>query len=50
MLDAVNEEDRTGVEAVFRGMNAPLAAPGHLSWLERPNHEFGRYLAGRVGA
>ena len=50
MLDAVNEEDRTGVEAVFRGMNAPLARPGHLSWLERPNHEFGRYLAGRVAA
>lgn len=48
MLDAVNEEDRTGVEAVFRGMNAPLARPGHLSWLERPNHEFGRYLARRV--
>ncbi|MCB1899131.1 MAG: Rieske 2Fe-2S domain-containing protein, partial [Rhodocyclaceae bacterium] len=50
MLDAVNEEDRTGVEAVFRGMHAPLAAPGHLSWLERPNHEFGRYLARRVAA
>ncbi len=48
LLDAVNEEDRSGVENVFRGLNAPLARPGHLSWLERPNHEFGRYLARRV--
>jgi hypothetical protein len=45
LLDEVNEEDRTGVERVFRGLNAPLARPGHLSYLERPNYEFGQYLA-----
>jgi phenylpropionate dioxygenase-like ring-hydroxylating dioxygenase large terminal subunit len=45
LLDEVNEEDRIGVERVFRGLNAPLARPGHLSYLERPNYEFGQYLA-----
>jgi hypothetical protein len=48
-LDAVNEEDQRGVEAVFRGMQADLAKGGHLSHLERPNYEFGRYLARRLG-
>ncbi|MGF6962827.1 SRPBCC family protein [Paraburkholderia youngii] len=50
LLDEVNAEDRRGVEAVFRGVHAPLAKPGHLSPLERPNYDFARYLAGRVGA
>lgn len=50
LLDAVNAEDRRGVEAVFRGVQAPLAAPGHLSHLERPNYDFARYLAARVAA
>jgi phenylpropionate dioxygenase-like ring-hydroxylating dioxygenase large terminal subunit len=45
LLDAVNEEDRRGVQAVFRGVQAPLAKPGHLSHLERPNYDFARYLA-----
>lgn len=45
LLDEVNAEDRRGVEAVFRGLHAPLARPGHLSYLERPNYDFARYLA-----
>jgi choline monooxygenase len=48
LLDEVNAEDRRGVEAVFRGVNAPLAKPGHLSHLERPNYDFARYLAQRL--
>jgi phenylpropionate dioxygenase-like ring-hydroxylating dioxygenase large terminal subunit len=48
LLDEVNEEDRRGVEAVFRGVGAGLAKGGHLSYLERPNYEFARYLARRV--
>lgn len=48
LLDEVNLEDRRGVEAVFRGVHAPLAKPGHLSHLERPNYDFARYLASRV--
>ena len=50
LLDTVNAEDRQGVEAVFRGVNAPLARPGRLSPLERPNYDFARYLAARLGA
>jgi len=48
LLDEVNAEDRRGVEAVFRGAHAPLARPGHLSYLERPNYDFARYLARRL--
>ena len=48
LLDEVNAEDRKGVEAVFRGLHAPLAKPGHLSPLERPNYDFARYLRQRV--
>ncbi|MCC8397227.1 Rieske 2Fe-2S domain-containing protein [Paraburkholderia sp. MMS20-SJTR3] len=50
LLDDVNAEDRRGVEAVFRGVHAPLAKPGHLSHLERPNYDFARYLAQRVAS
>ncbi len=50
LLDEVNAEDRRGVEAVFRGVHAPLAKPGNLSPLERPNYDFARYLASRIGA
>lgn len=50
LLDEVNAEDRRGVEAVFRGVHAPLAKPGHLSHLERPNYDFARYLASHVAA
>jgi len=45
LLDDVNAEDRRGVEAVFRGVQAPLARPGQLNRLERPNYDFARYLA-----
>ena len=48
LLDAVNEEDRTGTEAVYRGLKSGLARPGHLSYLERPDFEFGQYLARRL--
>lgn len=48
ILDAVNEEDRVGTEAVFNGTRASLARPGHLSYLERPNFEFCQYLARRI--
>ncbi len=50
LLDRVNEEDRRGVEAVYRGVQAPLARPGHLCALERPNYDFARYLAQRIAA
>src|SRR5690606_19256279 len=40
LLDEVNAEDRQGVEAVMRGVSAPLAKAGHLSHLERPNYDF----------
>ena len=48
LLDEVNLEDRRGVEAVFRGVQAPRATPGHLCNLERPNYDFARYLASHV--
>lgn len=48
LLDKVNAEDRHGVEMVFRNAHAPLAAPGHLSYLERPNYDFACYLARRL--
>jgi len=51
LLDEMNAEDKRGVEAVFHGvLHAPLACPGHLSYLERPNYDFARYLAERVSA
>jgi choline monooxygenase len=50
LLDEVNAEDRRGVEAVYRGVRSPLARPGHLSHLERPNYDFSRYLARRLAA
>ena len=48
LLDEVNAEDRLGVEAVMRGVRAPLAKGGHLSHLERPNYDFACYIAKRV--
>jgi choline monooxygenase len=48
LLDDVNAEDRRGVETVFRGVQAPLARPGQLNRLERPNYDFARYLARRA--
>ena len=48
LLDAVNEEDRGCTERVFRGVSSPLAKAGPLSHLERPLHDFSRYLASRL--
>lgn len=48
LLDDVNAEDRRGVEAVFRGVQAPLARPGQLNRLERPNYDFAHYIARQV--
>lgn len=48
LLDEVNAEDRMGVESVFRGVNAPLATPGQLNRLERPNYDFACYLAKQI--
>ena len=48
LLDRVNDEDRGCTEKVYRGLCAPMAAPGHLSHLERPNYDFARYLYDRV--
>lgn len=50
LLDAVNAEDKGCTERVYRGVSAPLAAPGPLSHLERPLYDFSRYLAARLGA
>ena len=50
LLDEVNAEDRLGVESVFRGVQAPLATPGQLNRLERPNFDFACYLAKRLAS
>jgi phenylpropionate dioxygenase-like ring-hydroxylating dioxygenase large terminal subunit len=49
LLDEVNVEDRGCTERVYRGLSSGLARPGHLSHLERPNYDFARYIASRVG-
>lgn len=48
LLDTVNVEDRGCTEKVYRGLCAQLAAPGHLSHLERPNYDFATYLNSRI--
>ncbi|MDJ0628902.1 MAG: Rieske 2Fe-2S domain-containing protein [Rhodobacter sp.] len=48
LLDRVQDEDKGCTEKVYRGLCSALAAPGHLSHLERPNYDFARYLASRV--
>ena len=50
LLDEVNVEDRGCTEKVYRGLSSPLARPGHLSHLERPNYDFAHYIAGRMQA
>ena len=47
-FDKVNEEDRFVVEGLYQGVQAPLAKPGRLSWLEREIHDFTCYLATRL--
>ena len=49
LLAEVNVEDQGCTEAVFRGVNAGLSQPGHLSHLERPIYDFLRYIASRTG-
>lgn len=44
VIDQVNEEDRYVVETLCYTAKSAFAAPGRLSHLERPNHEFMRYL------
>lgn len=50
LLDDVNKEDRSCTEKVYRGLCAPMASPGPLSHLERPNYDFAQYLAAKVTA
>jgi phenylpropionate dioxygenase-like ring-hydroxylating dioxygenase large terminal subunit len=47
-FDKVNAEDRFVVEGLYQGVQAPLAKPGRLSWLEREIHDFTCYLASRL--
>ncbi|MFN0116332.1 MAG: aromatic ring-hydroxylating oxygenase subunit alpha [Paracoccaceae bacterium] len=49
LLDDVNIEDKGCVERVYRGLLAGFSAPGPLSHLERPNFEFARWIADRIG-
>ena len=48
LLDKVNVEDKGCTERVYRGLCSDLAAPGHLSHLERPNYDFATYLSRKV--
>ncbi len=48
LLDEVNLEDRGCTEKVYRGLSADKAAPGHLSYLERPIYDFMQYIAERT--
>jgi len=47
-LDETNAEDRFVVEGLCEGVKAPLAEPGPLSWLEKENLDFTRYILRRV--
>ena len=47
-FDDVNAEDRLVVEGIYRGVQAPLAAAGPMSWLEREIRDFAGYLAQRL--
>ncbi len=44
----VQEEDRYVVEGMFKGANSYLSDTGPLSWLERENHEFTKYIARKL--
>ena len=41
----MNVEDKGCTERVYRGLCSDMAAPGHLSHLERPNYDFATYLS-----
>ncbi|MEM1160022.1 MAG: SRPBCC family protein [Pseudomonadota bacterium] len=49
LLDDVQIEDQGCTERVYKGLCSDLAAPGHLSHLERPIYDFATYLAEKVG-
>lgn len=48
LLDKVNVEDKGCTEKVYRGLCSQIAAPGHLSHLERPNYDFAHYINSRI--
>ena len=50
LLDEVNVEDRGCTEKVYKGLCSAMAAPGHLSHLERPNYDFAQYINARIQA
>ena len=50
LLDDVNIEDRGCTEKVYNGLCSQMAAPGHLSHLERPNYDFATYLNTKIQA
>ncbi len=50
LLDKVNDEDRRGVEGRFPQRACTAREPSHLSYLERPNYDFARYLARQLSA
>ncbi len=50
LLDEVNVEDKGCTEKVYKGLCSAMAAPGHLSHLERPNYDFAHYLNNRMQA
>ncbi len=47
-FDRVNAEDKGIVQGIYQALQAPYAAPGPLSWLERELTDFHAYLAGRL--
>ena len=49
-LDQVQDEDKHVVEGIYQGAKAPLSQSGPLSWLEKENHDFTRYLSKRLTA
>ena len=44
----VNEEDKSRLESIQRGVGARYAAQSRLSWLEQTNGHFARYLARKL--
>ena len=46
----VNSEDQDKLESIQRGVGARYAGRGRLSWLEKCNAHFGRYVAAKLAA